>query len=141
MSEILMSKVVMNILREVGLHPVRVENPANPGTPDINYVEGWVELKYAENWPKDKTKPLKIRHFRPEQKVWIRKRRMAHGQVFLLLKVGKMEWLLFEGETAVALLGQVNREQLIDASLKYWYGAPASLELGYWLNRNLDGEE
>ena len=34
------------------LHAVAVENPVHPGTPDINYSEGWIEAKWLRAWPR-----------------------------------------------------------------------------------------
>ena len=33
------------------LDTVRVENPIVPGTPDVNYNQCLIELKFAERWP------------------------------------------------------------------------------------------
>jgi len=84
-------------------HFVRVENAIESGTPDVSYCitpgrEGWMELKWAARWPV-RSGPLRLKHFTPEQRRWIRKRRACGGRVWLLLRVGT-EHLLLDGVTA-----------------------------------------
>lgn len=100
-----------------GLDPVRVENRVELGTPDVNYIEGWVELKIATA-PK-RGGILKIEHYTMEQRTWAIRRTHHGGRVFLLLKVGN-EWLLFTGLCASEFLGKVDLNKLRQVAIKTW---------------------
>lgn len=94
----------------------RIENNVSSGTPDVNYCiegkEGWIELKHAKEWPK-RGGPLKLRHFSPEQRLWIKTRQKAGGNVYVLLKVERDYFLFWD----IDGIGQtLNREQLIKQS-------------------------
>jgi len=121
MSERDMRSRVVGALRT--LDAISVENPAYPGTPDVNYVEGWVELKWLRDWPSKAETPVAFDHFTQQQKVWLIKRSRARGRVSLLICC-KKEWLLFSPEVAVKFVGRATRQELIGVAQRYW---PAGL--------------
>ncbi len=71
-----------------GLDPVRVENhEAGPGTPDINFIEGWIESKVIPAWPKRINTPVRVPHFRREQRSWLAKRGTFGGNAYVVLEI------------------------------------------------------
>lgn len=118
-----MRPAVIKALRR--LDAMSVENGAHPGTPDVNHLYGWMELKYLKAWPVRPTTPVRVDHFVPGQRGWIGRRvratRKAGGSecVHVLLKVGR-EWLLFDGEWAALFLGEKTKGELIEAALGHW---------------------
>lgn len=126
MSEAAMWDSLRPVIRS--LDPVRVENPIVPGTPDVNYNQGWIELKFAERWP-PRGGPLRVDHFTRQQRTWLTRRRKAGGRAFLLLKVGAIEWLLFDGAVAAAMLGRVPRERLYEVCAARWTRLPRTKEI------------
>jgi hypothetical protein len=112
-----MSRLVMDALRP--LHPVRVENAVHPGTPDINYVGGWIENKEVPSWPSSDRWHLRIPHFTVQQRLWLRQRVMKGGRAHLLLKVAS-EWLLLRGDVAADLIGESSPAQLRAAADLTW---------------------
>lgn len=110
------------------LDPVRVENLVQSGTPDVNYTQGWIELKYMERWP-PRGGPLRIDHFTAEQRGWLTRRRTKKGRAFVLLKVGSSEWLLFDGLIAALYLGHEPRERLYEIVVARWTRKPSKKEI------------
>lgn len=100
------------------LHGISVENRVLPGTSDVNYVEGWIELKWIRNFPKKPDSIVRIKHYTNQQKLFIRKRHLSGGKAFLLLQV-KREWFLFT-HPATMEVGKLTRQGLIDSCFKYW---------------------
>lgn len=117
MSEQHMRRRVLQWLKPLDAIPV--ENPAQPGTPDVNYVEGWIELKKLNGWPKRREDIVRCTHFTPQQRNWLLLRCRKGGKAWLLLQV-KNEWLLFHGADAAAYFGKVDRETLCDLATVYW---------------------
>jgi len=133
MSERALRRRVVTALRS--LDAVSVENSVYPGTPDVNYMEGWIELKKIRKWPERVTTIIRISHFTPQQKVWLRRRWEAGGQAYLLLQVGQ-EFLLFPGDKAALLLGNVPRKQLREGACQTWYGKEMDKEIAECLSKH-----
>lgn len=114
MSEQAMAGRVVKMLKP--LDAVRVENPCHPGTPDVNYVGGWIELKKVDKWPARETTPLRLPHFTAQQKVWLTRRINKGGNAYVLLQVSR-EYILLRGDVAAKILGEATREELVDAAI------------------------
>jgi len=125
MSEKQLRRVVVNMLSP--LDAVAVENPAYPGTPDVNFVEGWIELKVAERWP-PQGGILRLEHFTQHQRVWLLRRWRRGGRALLLLRVGR-EWLLFDGETAAKIVGRADKNKLLASAARHWPNRPSGKDL------------
>lgn len=102
---------VRPVLQAHRLDPVRIENAVSIGVPDVNYKDGWIELKYAASWPRRDKTPLRLPHFTPQQRVWLRRRWRLGGRAFLLLRVVD-EFMLFDGGFAADYVGLVERAVL-----------------------------
>lgn len=101
------------------LHAFCVENRVGAGTPDVNYTEGWIELKWMRSWPKRGTTIVKIEHYTKQQKIFAVKRRRAGGNCWLLLQV-KQQWLLFDGAVAAIILNKKTAKELFHHAYKVW---------------------
>jgi hypothetical protein len=126
-----MRRTVIEWLRP--LDAVSVENAVYPGTPDVNYVEGWLELKSVDRWP-PRGGALRVEHFSPQQRVWLLRRTRVGGAADVLLKVGT-DWLLLEGSFAASRLGEATREELVLGALRVWEGRQPGEELVECLRR------
>lgn len=117
-----MRQVVVAALR--GLDPISVENPAHPGTPDVNCTAGWVELKQLEAWPVRESSVVRVKHFTPQQRVWLSRRWEANRRAWLLLRVGRLataSWLLLDGAYAARHLGvDAHRAAIEYAAIRVW---------------------
>lgn len=135
MSEQTMRARVVRALRP--LDAISVENRVGPGTPDVNYAEGWLELKWIRRWPRNCDEdPVLVDHFTPQQRSWLLRRHRRGGNIHLLLQVGQ-EHLLFRAPEAVALLGRATRPELMRGALVHWTSGLPSRELIEWLTRDL----
>ena len=94
-------------------HAIPVENPLHPGTPDVSYVGGWIELKQIEEWPKRPSTVVRVEHNTPQQRIWQLRERKAGGTCWVLLQC-RRDWLLFEAMDAVFNLGSSTKEELLE---------------------------
>jgi len=97
------------------LHAVAVENSVGPGTPDINYADGWIELKWLRRWPARQDTVVRIDHYTPQQRVFAVKRRRVDGDCWMLLQV-REQWLLFDGAVAAMVFNKATAKELFDAA-------------------------
>ncbi len=129
-----MRSKVITALRSLGA--MAVENSAMPGTPDVYYMHGWIELKECDAWPKRPETPLRLPHFSKQQRFWLTHHAHLGGTCFVLLKVGKLEWFLLDGKTASDRLGYSTQSEIREqASLTFTEGFN-SKELLTWLTSN-----
>ena len=119
------------------LDGMAVENPAKPGTPDVNYIEGWLELKWLRRWPARPDTVVAVEHFTPKQRRWLRRRWDRGGSAWLLLQVGR-EWLLFTGRDAAEYVGRLTREGLYRVARARWTSGLRDEELRECLTRDWD---
>jgi hypothetical protein len=114
------------------LHAVAIESPIEPGTPDVNCTAGWIELKHLNVWPVNNSTVVVPRHFKPEQRMWLRNRCAKGGSAWLLLRVGR-SWCLVWGRCASEYLGVTwTRLDLVrppGLCTIHWPSAPSSTEL------------
>lgn len=122
-----MRKRIVAALRP--LDALSVENGVGVGTPDVNFADGWLELKSMGGWPRDPEKPLVIEHFTPVQRMWLARRVTAGGRAYLLLKVNH-DWLLFRGGYATDLVHRgVTRLEAGPLAIRAWWGRLDDAEL------------
>lgn len=108
--------IVIPVLKSLDAR--RVENGVvGPGTPDINFIEGWVELKALKAWPRRADTPVRPK-IRPDQRVWLRTRWYRGGVSLLMLKVYEDDtWLVFDGHTAATKIGQLTRAEMFEQAV------------------------
>lgn len=116
------------------LNAVPVENPALPGTPDVNYTEGWIELKWLRDWPAKAETTVTFRHFTPQQRVWHMRRRTVGGRTWVLIQC-KREWILLDGMVAALHLNHATREELYELANKRTTKGLDAEELQGWISQ------
>lgn len=123
---------VVQALRSIDA--VSVENPAYPGTPDVNTIHCWIECKCEKEWPKRADTPFRLPHFTQQQRVWLLRRCRKGGKAYVLLQVAN-DWLLFDGERAANGLGTWTRTECETNALRVWAGGLNEKELLYYASR------
>lgn len=132
MSESTMRQRVVRALKR--LHAVPVENPAWPGTPDVSYIGGWLELKWLRDWPIRKESVVKIEHFTQQQRVWLMEHHRRGGTCHVLLQCHQ-EWFLLDPIWAAENLGRVTQDAIRNNFSCYWEFGLDDLELLIMLDK------
>lgn len=115
MSESTMRSRLVLRCKDLDMKPVEMK--FGRGTPDVNYIEGWLELKWLRGWPVQEG-PVTIAHYTNHQRLWLKRRWERGGRSFLVLQV-KNQWMAFCGCDA-APVGTLTREELASIAVMYW---------------------
>lgn len=110
------------------LHAMAVENSVQPGTPDVEYIGGWIELKSLDAWPKRADTAVAVSHFNQFQRLWLRRRSKMGGRAHLVLRVGT-EWLVLEGGVAADIVGVATKGELLASAVFHWEKTPSEEQL------------
>lgn len=114
------------------LDAVPIENRLKAGTPDVNYIGGWMELKWLRSWPV-RGGIIQLPHFTNGQRLWLRRRGRRGGIAMLVLQVGK-HWLFFDWPYACVFIGKTaTRLDLEWNAVKQFQHGLKNKELIAWL--------
>ena len=106
---------LMQVLKP--LAPQRIENELTRGAADIETTRGWIEVKWAKQWPAKSQ--IVVPHWSPQQKAWHLRKDAAQGVTYVMLFVAH-DVLLLRGKRAVRLLNECSKEQLFRAAIRQW---------------------
>jgi len=115
MSEKALAGRVVKILKP--LDACRVENPCLPGTPDVNYIGGWIELKQEDKWPVRPDTPLRLHHdLSPQQRIWITRRIEKGGKAYVLMQIAR-DYIMLDGRVAAEIIGEATQAEIKAAAI------------------------
>ncbi len=101
------------------LDPVRIESRLDAGVPDVNCISAWIELKHFDRWDKYDEVNLDEIPFTLEQRIWLRRRWLAGGGAFLLLRIG-ISIYLFNGLAAFSLPPKLSHIEAANRCVSFW---------------------
>lgn len=132
MSESGMRQNLVKALRPLDAMPI--ENKLRAGTPDVNFIGGWIECKWMKFWPKSAdTNPVRFAHpLTKEQGIWLA-RRWARGGTTLVCAQVAREWFFFSGETAKDTFGKMTRPEMREEALLHLPNGLQAERLIQWL--------
>lgn len=119
------------------LDPVPIENlltgNTGIGTPDVEFVGGWAELKYLSKWPARDSTLVRIPHYTDEQREWA-KRRWAKGEMVWLVLQVRQDWV-FWCQPAAQNVGFLTKDQMRDSAARWFGRLPSTSEVVDLLTR------
>lgn len=121
MSEANMWKTLRKHFKDAELDPHRIESSTRSGIPDVNITTGWIELKYVPRAPQRPESKVRLPGFSAEQKQWLSNRSKAGGRCWVLVKVEKVGFFIFEGLVAAKYLGNLSVREMLKTC--EWSGA------------------
>ena len=104
----------------------RHEDKLQSGICDVSFVDnlsghGWMELKQVNEWPKRSATILHCRHYTDAQRIWMKRKGSAGGNVWLLIKVER-DVLLFDWFMALDVGRTMTRQDMFCKAKDYWRG-------------------
>jgi hypothetical protein len=134
MSESNMRSVLVRAL--ISLDARAIESPSTGiGIPDVNYIGGWIECKWLEEWPRRAdTHPVKFKHkLSKEQGMWLYRRTKAGGVALCCCQVDQ-DWFFFDGMTIKDRFDFMTRSEMELEALLHFRGMNGNKErLVKWL--------
>lgn len=127
-SEAALRAIVRRALAPYGIIK-RVENPIDPGTPDMAWqlatprlgsAAGWLELKALEAFPSRQATPVRIPSLTREQAAWAAEWEGAGGKSPLLLQVGRAYGLFAGARIGELFLDNPHPAAALAASASVW---------------------
>lgn len=114
------------------LDPVPLENvlggDTGPGTPDVELIGAYCELKYDRKWPVRASTIVRIPHYTQEQRAWLLRRWNAGEPTYLVYQVNGVEWLIWKAPEAQAV-GTLTRQQMYDTCYRRFTKKPTVDEM------------
>lgn len=103
------------------------EDQFSEGIPDLSFgckgVNGWIELKQIAKWPSNFEGLAKSKKYTPEQVNWLMKRGRKAAHCFIIIKVGRDEYFLFDHTSARNIRAGMTQRQYYIRSRKQWKGS------------------
>jgi len=100
----------------------RHEDRLSPGVPDVSYginkINGWIELKSLDAWPKNPMTIVKVPGFTDQQRAWLQNRGHNGGWCWLLIRIERT-YLIFSWKK-IYLIGTLNKAQMEDVATHVW---------------------
>jgi len=137
MSEATMRSNLVKALEKLDAVPIEMRMRA--GTPDVNYIGGWIECKYLKFWPKNAdTSPVIFGHeLTKEQGLWGRRRCLRGGSSWVVAQVSR-DWFWFSTIVARENFNKMTRPDM-HSLCAFHQKNLKSEELVEWLINNSRG--
>ena len=113
---------------------VPIENKLRAGTPDVEFINGWIECKWRKFWPKSAdTRPVRFPHpLSKEQGLWLRRRALKGGVTLVAAQVSR-DWFFFDGIDIKDYFGKMTKPEMIDKALLHMGNGLDKDRLKQWL--------
>lgn len=117
------------------LDAVPIENHMRAGTPDVNFIGGWIECKWMKFWPKGAdVRSVRFSHpLTKEQGLWARRRTLAGGVSLVVAQVSR-EWFFFDGLDIRLYFNKMTRPEMRERAIFRMTNGMNKKELLEWIS-------